>query len=81
MPVAYSGEVGQVFFNDHSELIQEGSYGADGVFSTETLIVKCPTKYVNVQELVDEAGDSDGFIADYDDPDTITEIYTANGGT
>ncbi|MCH7734737.1 MAG: cytochrome c maturation protein CcmE [Chloroflexi bacterium] len=81
LPVAYSGEVGQLFFNDHSELILEGAYGADGVFSTETLIVKCPTKYVNVQETVDESSGSDAFSADYDDPETITEIYKANGGT
>ena len=81
LPVAYSGEVGQLFFNDHSELILEGAYGADGIFSTETLIVKCPTKYVNVQETVDESSGSDPFTADYDDPETITEIYQANGGT
>ena len=81
LPVAYSGEVGQLFFNDHSELILEGAYGADGVFSTETLIVKCPTKYVNVQETVDQSGDGDPFIADYGDSETITEIYNANSGT
>ena len=80
LPVEYSGEVGQLFFNDHSELILEGAYGEDGVFSTETLIVKCPTKYVNVQDTVDQAS-GEGFTADYDDPETITEIYTANGGT
>ena len=81
LPVAYAGEVGQLFFNDHSELILEGAYGADGVFSTETLIVKCPTKYVNVQETVGQSSGNDPFIADYDDSETITEIYNANGGT
>lgn len=81
LPVSYSGEVGQLFFNDHSELILEGAYGADGVFSTETLIVKCPTKYVNVQETVDGSDDGDPFNADYGDLDTTTEIYNANGGT
>ena len=55
LPVGYVGEVGQLFFNDHSELILEGAYGSDGVFTTETLIVKCPTKYVNVQTDANEA--------------------------
>ncbi len=81
LPVAYSGEVGQLFFNDHSELILEGAYGADGVFSTETLIVKCPTKYVNVQATIDQSSGGDPFIADYDDLETTTEIYNANSGT
>ena len=81
LPVAYAGEVGQIFFNDHSELILEGAYGADGIFSTETLIVKCPTKYVNVQETVDGGSGDDPFSADYDDLDTTTEIYNANSGT
>ena len=53
-PVGYVGEVGQLFFNDHSELIVEGAYGSDGIFKTETLIVKCPTKYVNVQDDANE---------------------------
>lgn len=46
MPVKYRGEVGQLFFNENSELILEGRFEA-GTFDTETLIVKCPSKYVN----------------------------------
>lgn len=76
--VAYSGEVGQIFFNDHSELILEGAYGHDGVFSTEQLIVKCPTKYVNVQDNANAATDGELVDPDYDDLDITTEIFNSN---
>ena len=76
--VAYSGEIGQIFFNDHSELILEGAYGGDGVFSTEQLIVKCPTKYVNVQDNANEANDGELVDPNYDDLDITTEIFNAN---
>ncbi len=74
LPVAYRGEVGQLFFNDHSELILEGRYGHDGVFSTDTLIVKCPTKYVNVQEEANEAAGG------WADAPYQTEVHTADAG-
>ncbi len=35
-----------LFFNEHSEIILEGSYGGDGVFYSESILVKCPSKYV-----------------------------------
>ena len=38
--------VPDLFFNQHSEIILEGSYGDDGVFYSESVIVKCPSKYV-----------------------------------
>ncbi len=50
LPVAYRGEVGQIFFNEHSELILEGQYTSDHIFRTQTLIVSCPSKYVSLQE-------------------------------
>lgn len=55
LPVAYRGEVGQLFFNEHSELILEGKYTGDRIFHTETLIVRCPSKYVSLQESGEEA--------------------------
>lgn len=55
LPVAYRGEVGQLFFNDHSELILEGRYSGDRIFHTETLIVRCPSKYVSLQDSGEEA--------------------------
>ena len=44
------GVLPDLFFNDHSEIILEGTYGADGVFQSENVIVKCPSKYVAEEE-------------------------------
>ncbi len=48
--VKYAGEIGQVFFNDHSEIILRGRMGSDEVFAAETLTVRCPSKYLTEQE-------------------------------
>lgn len=50
LPVNYRGEVGQIFFNEHSEIILEGKYTDQRFFDTETLIVKCPSKYIALEE-------------------------------
>ncbi len=50
MKVVYAGEIGQVFFNDHSEIILQGRVGTDQVFEAETLTVRCPSKYLTEQE-------------------------------
>jgi cytochrome c-type biogenesis protein CcmE len=50
MQVMYRGEIGQVFFNDHSEIILQGRLGTDEVFHADTLTVRCPSKYLNEQE-------------------------------
>ena len=50
MPVTYSGEIGQVFFNEHSEIIVEGQVQSGGTFHAESLTVKCPSKYLTEQE-------------------------------
>lgn len=42
----HDGVVPDLFFNDHSEIILEGKYGDDGVFHSQNVIVKCPSKYV-----------------------------------
>jgi len=42
----HQGVLPDLFFNDHSEIILEGTYGPDGVFASENVIVKCPSKYV-----------------------------------
>lgn len=55
LPVAYRGEVGQIFFNEHSQLILEGRYTHERFFDTETLIVQCPSKYVSLQDEGQEA--------------------------
>lgn len=50
MQVMYEGEIGQVFFNDHSEIILQGRLGEDRIFSAESLTVRCPSKYLTEQE-------------------------------
>ncbi len=50
LPVMYAGEVGQVFFNDHSEIILNGRLGSNGVLHADTLTVRCPSKYLTEQE-------------------------------
>ncbi|MBI2965519.1 MAG: cytochrome c maturation protein CcmE [Chloroflexi bacterium] len=66
LPVAYSGEVGQIFFNEHSELILEGQYTHEHIFNTETLIVSCPSKYESLQDQGKQ-------------PPYQTETYNASG--
>ena len=56
LPVAYAGEVGQVFFNDHSEIILNGTLGLDGVLEAEQLTVRCPSKYLTEQEQMEIDG-------------------------
>ncbi len=46
MQAAHDGILPDLFFNEHSEIILEGSYGSDGVFESRNVIVKCPSKYV-----------------------------------
>ena len=42
----HDGLVPDLFFNEHSEIILEGRYKADGVFESHNVIVKCPSKYI-----------------------------------
>ena len=48
--VAYGGLVPDLFFNEHSEIMIEGEYSREGVFETDTIIVKCPSKYEALEE-------------------------------
>ena len=41
----YNGVLPDLFFNPHSDVVLEGSYVDGGVFHTDTVIVKCPSKY------------------------------------
>ncbi len=47
LPTQYNGVVPDLFFNEHSEIIAEGSYSPDGVFHADQVIVKCPSKYAS----------------------------------
>lgn len=46
MPAIHKGLLPDLFFNEHSEIILEGNYKSDGVFESQNVIVKCPSKYV-----------------------------------
>ncbi len=46
----YEGVLPDLFFNPHSEIILEGSYSAEGVFHADEILVKCPSKYVDLEE-------------------------------
>jgi cytochrome c-type biogenesis protein CcmE len=47
---SYTGVLPDLFFNPHSELILEGSYGANQVFHADNILVKCPSKYRDLEE-------------------------------
>jgi cytochrome c-type biogenesis protein CcmE len=47
---SYVGVLPDLFFNPHSEIILEGSYGPDQVFEAENILVKCPSKYQSLEE-------------------------------
>ena len=50
LAAVHQGVLPDLFFNEHSEIILEGSYESDGVFRSENVIVKCPSKYVAAEE-------------------------------
>ncbi len=50
LAAAHEGVLPDLFFNEHSEIILEGSYDPNGVFMSENIIVKCPSKYVAATE-------------------------------
>ena len=53
LAAAHEGVIPDLFFNEHSEIILEGRYHPNGVFMSQNVIVKCPSKYVAMEE---EAG-------------------------
>ena len=55
LQATYSGVLPDLFFNPHSEVILQGSYGSDRVFQAETILVKCPSKYRSLEEEVEQA--------------------------
>ena len=52
---SYTGVLPDLFFNPHSELILEGSYGANDVFHADNILVKCPSKYRDIEDEVASA--------------------------
>ncbi len=47
---SHNGVFPDLFFNDHSDIILEGTYGSDGVFISQNVIVKCPSKYIALED-------------------------------
>tara|TARA_B100001013_G_scaffold110235_1_gene63242 strand:+ start:164 stop:586 length:423 start_codon:yes stop_codon:yes gene_type:complete len=45
----HSGVLPDLFFNDRSEIILEGTYTSNGVFDSQRIIVKCPSKYESAE--------------------------------
>ena len=48
--VAHDGVLPDLFFNEHSEIILEGSYTQGEVFQSQNVIVRCPSKYIAVNQ-------------------------------
>ena len=51
LPAAYDGVVPDLFFNEHSEIILQGSYSEGQTFHAETVSVLCPSKYQALEEV------------------------------
>ena len=47
---SYDGVLPDLFFNPHSEIILEGSYSGDGTFHASEILVKCPSKYRDLED-------------------------------
>ncbi len=41
----FDGALPDLFFNPHSEIVLGGTYGEDGIFAADRVLVKCPSKY------------------------------------
>ena len=52
----YEGVLPDLFFNPHSEIILEGSYNEEGVFSASEILVKCPSKYQDLEGQQEQPG-------------------------
>lgn len=50
LQASYVGVMPDLFFNPHSEIILEGSYTPDRIFETDSILVKCPSKYQSLEE-------------------------------
>ena len=50
LTAVHEGVLPDLFFNEHSEIILEGAYGEDDVFHSQNVLVKCPSKYVALEE-------------------------------
>ena len=49
LPAVHEGILPELFFNEHSEIVLQGTYTTKGVFESQMVIVKCPSKYASAQ--------------------------------
>ena len=56
LEASYEGVIPDLFFNPHSEIILQGSYGPSRVFQADTILVKCPSKFRSLQEELEQSG-------------------------
>ena len=49
LAASYQGVMPDLFFNPHTEIILEGSFGPQGVFEADAIMVKCPSKYQSLE--------------------------------
>ena len=54
LAASYDGVLPDLFFNPHSEIILEGSYNGEGLFHANEILVKCPSKYRDVDEQLED---------------------------
>lgn len=50
LAATYTGVLPDLFFNPHTEIILQGSYGPGRVFEADTILVKCPSKYRSLED-------------------------------
>ena len=50
LSATYEGVLPDLFFNPHSEIILQGSFSSGQIFQTDSILVKCPSKYVSLEE-------------------------------
>ncbi len=55
LSASYVGVLPDLFFNPHSEIILQGNYGQDRVFQADTILVKCPSKYQSLEEVLQQS--------------------------
>ena len=54
LAASYVGVMPDLFFNPHSEVILEGKYGPNNVFEADSILVKCPSKYQDLEKELQE---------------------------
>ncbi len=50
LAAVHDGILPELFFNEHSDIVLEGYYDADGFFQSSTVVVTCPSKYQALAE-------------------------------